>query len=328
MFQRLARIWVKHPEIGIIFISLIVVVAFNSSTEGVWLNPLNLHEVLRVTAILAILSLGELFVIATGQIDISVGSIFGMAGILYIGLIPIVGPLPAVAVAIIAAMLMGSMNGFIVAYMKIPPLVVTLGSLFVWRGIVIAASNSQAAFSFSITRDIRENPIVRFLGGGKVLDYNNAIVWAIIAVIIVQYLIFLTPIGNRILAVGGDEASAQTRGVRVNRVKLGVFLASGLFAGLAGVLEGSNLGYVDGSFGRLMELQAIAVVVLGGTALLGGRASVIGTLFGAFILSAIQSYLVIQGIQPQWFTLILGAIIVLVALFDQFMQDSLVRFSK
>lgn len=328
MFQRLARIWVKRPEIGIIFVAIVLVVAFSSSTEGVWLNPLNTREVLRVTAILAILGIGELFVISTGQIDISVGSIFGIAGILYIGLTPSVGPLPAVAVAIIAALIIGCMNGLIVAYLKIPPLVVTLSSLFVFRGIVIAASNSQAAFSFSITRDIRENPIIRFFGGGEVLGYNNAIVWVIIAVIIVQYIFFLTPIGNQILAVGGDAISAHSRGVRVNRVKLGVFIASGFFAGLAGILEGSKLGYVDGAFGRLMELQAIAVVVLGGTALLGGRTSVIGTLFGTFILSAIQSYLVIQGIQPQWFTLILGAIIVLVALFDRVMRDSLVRFAK
>jgi simple sugar transport system permease protein/ribose transport system permease protein len=226
----------------------------------------------------------------------------------------------------IAALIIGCINGLIVAYLEIPSLVVTLGSLFVFRGLAIAAT--EKTFFYSITGDLRQNPIVRFFGGGDVLDYNNAIVWVIIAVIIVQYIFFLTPIGNRILAVGGDETSALSRGVRVNRVKLGVFIASGFFASVASILEGSNLGYVDGSFGRLMELQAIAVVVLGGTALLGGRASVIGTLFGAFILSAIQSYLVIQGIQPQWFTLILGAIIVLVALFDRFMQYSFVRFSQ
>jgi simple sugar transport system permease protein/ribose transport system permease protein len=327
MIQRLARIWLKHPEVGVIFVSIVLVVAFSSSTEGVWLNPLNTREVLRITAILAILGIGEVFVVSTGQIDISVGSMFGIAGILYIGLTPEIGPLPAIAIAIIAAMLIGCMNGLIVAYLEIPPLVVTLGSLFIFRGIVIAVSNAQAAFSFSITRDIRENPIVRLFGGGEVLDYNNAIVWVIIVVIIVQYIFFLTPLGNRILAVGGDVPSALSRGVHVNRIKLGVFIASGFFAGLAGILEGSKLGYADGAFGRLMELQAIAVVVLGGTALLGGRASVIGTLFGAFILSAIQSYLVIQGIQPQWFTLILGAIIVLVALFDRVTRDSLVRFS-
>jgi simple sugar transport system permease protein/ribose transport system permease protein len=227
----------------------------------------------------------------------------------------------------IAAMLIGCMNGLIVAYLGIPSLVVTLGSLFLFRGIAIAASNAQAAFSFSITRDIRENPILRLFGGGDVLDYNNAIIWVIIAVIVVQYIFSLHPLGNKILAVGGDAPSARSRGVRVRRVIFGVFIASGFFAGLAGILEGSKLGYVDGAFGRLMELQAIAVVVLGGTALLGGRVSVIGTLFGAFILSAIQSYLVIQGVQPQWFTLILGAIIVLVALFDRLMRDSLVRFA-
>jgi simple sugar transport system permease protein/ribose transport system permease protein len=328
MFQRLARIWHKHPEVGVIFVSIILVVVFNSSTEGTWLSLFNIREVLRITAILAILALGEAFVVSTGQIDISVGSMFGIAGILYIGLTPEIGPLPAIAIAMIAAMLIGCMNGLIVAYLGIPSLVVTLGSLFLFRGIAIAASNAQAAFSFSITRDIRENPILRFFGGGDVLDYNNAIIWVIIAVIVVQYIFSLHPLGNKILAVGGDADSARSRGVRVRRVILGVFIVSGFFAGLAGILEGSKLGYVDGAFGNLIELQAIAVVVLGGTALLGGRTSVIGTLFGAFILSAIQSYLVIQGIQPQWFTLILGAIIVLVALFDRLMRDSLVRFAR
>jgi ribose transport system permease protein len=326
MFQRLARIWLKLPEIGVIFVAIVLVIVFNSSTEGVWLSPLNIREVLRVTSILAILALGEMLVITTSEIDISVGSIFGITGILYLALVPTIGPLPAIAIAMIAALIIGLINGSIVAYMEMPSLVVTLGSLFVFRGLAYAAT--ETTFFYSITSDLRENPIVRFFGGGEVLDYNNAVVWVIAAVIVVQYLFFLTPVGNRILAVGGDAISAQSRGVRVNRVKLGVFIASGFFASLAGILEASNLGYVDGSFGRLMELQAIAVVVLGGTALLGGRASVIGTLFGAFILSAIQSYLVIQGIQPQWFTLILGVIIVLVALFDRFTHYSLVRFSQ
>lgn len=326
MFQRFVHIWAKRPEIGIIFVAIVLVIAFSSSTEGVWLSSLNIREVLRVTSILTILALGEVFVISTGQIDISVGSMFGIAGLSYLALVPDIGPLPAIAIAMIAAVIIGFINGLIVAYLQIPSLVVTLGSLFVFRGLAIAAT--EKTFSYSITSDIRENPIVRFFGGGAVLDYNNAIIWVIIAVIIVQYIFFLTPIGNRILAVGGDADSARSRGVRVRRTILGVFIVSGFFAGLAGILEGSNLGSVDGSFGRLMELQAIAVVVLGGTALLGGRTSVIGTLFGAFILSAIQSYLVIQGIQPQWFTLILGVIIVLVALFNQFMQYSLVRFSR
>ena len=243
MFQRLARMWLKHPEVGVIFVSIILVVVFNSSTGGTWLSLFNIREVLRITAILAILALGEAFVVSTGQIDISVGSMFGIAGILYIGLTPEIGPLPAIAIAMIAAMLIGCMNGLIVAYLAIPSLVVTLGSLFLFRGIAIAASNAQAAFSFSITRDIRANPILRFFGGGDVLDYNNAIIWVIIAVIIVQYIFFLTPIGNRILAVGGDADSARSRGVRVRRTILGVFIASGFFAGLAGILEGSKLGF-------------------------------------------------------------------------------------
>ena len=326
MLRRLARLWTKRPEFGVIFVAIVLVILFASSTGGVWLNAYNLTEVFRITSILALLALGEAFVISTGEIDISVGSIFGISGLTYIALAPSISPLPAIALALVAATLIGVMNGAIVAYLRIPSLVVTLGSLFMFRGLAIAAT--EKTFSFSVNRAMRENPIYRFFGGGEVFGVNNAIVWAIIAVIILQFIFFFTPIGNRILAVGGNATSAASRGVRVNRIKLGVFVTCAFFAGLAGVLEASDLGFVDGSFGRLMELQAIAVVVLGGTALLGGRTSIIGTLFGAFILSAVQSYLIIQGIQPQWFTLILGAIIVLVSLFDRLVQSSLLRFSR
>lgn len=326
MIKNIARIWFKRPEIGVIFVSVLLVLSFGSSTDGVYWNSRNIREVFRVTSILAMLAVGETIVVATGEIDISIGSIFGISGLVYIGLSPDIGALPAIVLALIAATLIGFFNGAIISYFKIPSLVVTLGSLFMFRGLAIAAT--EKTFSYSITRDMREDSVLRLFGGGDVLDYNNAIIWAILFVLVLQFVFIFTPIGNRVLAVGGDAASAKSRGISVSRVKLGAFVASGFFAGLAGILEGSDLGFVDGSFGRLMELQAIAAVVIGGTALLGGRASPVGTLFGAFILSAIQSYLVIKSIQPQWFTLILGAIIVLVSLFDRLMNYSLLRFSR
>jgi simple sugar transport system permease protein/ribose transport system permease protein len=164
---------------------------------------------------------------------------------------------------------------------------------------------------------MRANPIYRIFGSSSVLDYNNALVWALVVFAILQYVLFWTPIGNWLLAVGGSADSAHSRGVNVMRTKWSAFIACALLAGLAGILEAGDLGYADGTLGRQRELQAIAAVVLGGTALLGGRTSLVGTLLGAFILSGIQSYLVIKGINPQWFILLLGMIVVLVSLADR-----------
>jgi ribose transport system permease protein len=130
-------------------------------------------------------------------------------------------------------------------------------------------------------------------------------------------LIFDTPLGNRVLAVGGDAASTYSRGVNVTKIKFGVFVVSGLLAAFAGVLEAGYIGYADGSFGASMELSAIAAAVLGGCNLRGGKISLVGTLFGAFMLCGIQSFLIILGVQPQWYILMLGVIVVFASFLDR-----------
>lgn len=131
----------------------------------------------------------------------------------------------------------------------------------------------------------------------------------------------LTPWGNQLLAVGGSLESARSRGVRVSRIKLSAFVLCAALAALGGVLEAGKLGSADGSMGRLMELQAIASCVLGGCLLAGGRISLIGALLGAFVLSSIQSYLVVMSVRPQWFILLLGIIVVLAALGDRWLRQ-------
>jgi simple sugar transport system permease protein/ribose transport system permease protein len=273
-----------------------------------------MREVLRVTSILAIIALGEALVITTGEIDISVGSIFGIVGILYIAIGPQIGAPLAIVIALGAALLIGSLNGFVVAYYRVSSLVVTLGSLFVFRGLALAAT--QTVSHYNAGEAMRANPIYRLFGASSVFDYNNALVWALVILLFLHYALFWTPIGNRLLAVGGNAISAHSRGVSVMRTKWGAFIACAFLAGLAGILEAGDLSYADGGLGRQRELQAIAAAVLGGTALIGGRTSPLGTLLGAFILSGIQSYLVIKGMNPQWFILLLGLIVVLVGLAD------------
>lgn len=326
MQQQLSRLLRKHTEIGVAAIALVLILGFTSTTGGVWLSGTNMREVLRVTAILAIIAMGVALVITVGEIDISVGSTFGVVGITYLALASQIGIPLAIVIALAAAVVIGALNGFVVAYFNIPSLIVTLGSLFIFRGLAYAALTSTSAYSAN--EAMRANPIYQFFGGGTVLGVNNALVWALVLLVVLNYVLFLTPTGNRLLAVGGHWQSARSRGVRIFRAKLAVFIAAAFLAGLAGILEASNLGFVDGSFGRQRELQAIAAAVLGGCALAGGRSSLIGTLIGAFILSGIQSYLVINSIQPQWFILLLGLIVVLVSLADRGLSNLFIKLAR
>lgn len=315
MRRRVIGFMRKRIEIGAAMVAVLIIVGFTQASDGVWLSMTNMREVLRVTSVLAIMAFGEALVITVGEIDISVGSIFGVAGLTYLAFAPQAGVLPAVLIALLVALVIGVLNGFVMAYFRIPSLIVTLGSLFLFRGLIYAIL--AKAFSFKTNDVLRADPLYRLFGDGSLYGINIALVWAIVSLLFVSYILFLTPAGNRLLAVGGDAESARSRGVNVLYTKWGAFIACAFLAGLAGILEASNLGYVDGSFGRQRELQAIAATVLGGSATSGGRTSIVGAFLGAFILSGIQSFLVIKAIQPQWFVLLLGLIIVLVSLADR-----------
>lgn len=323
MQSRLMRLLRKRTELGVVLIVLLLIMGFTATSDGIWLSSTNMREVLRVTAVLSIMAFGVALVITTGEIDISVGSIFGIVGVIYLGLAGQAGIPLAILIALAAAAAIGVMNGFVVAYFRIPSLIATLGTLFIFRGLAYAAFEKSANFAADNT--MRAEPVYRFFGGGVLFGVNNALVWAIATLLVLSYILFWTPTGNRLLAVGGNAESARSRGVNVLTIRWGAFIACALLAGLAGVLEASNLAFVDGSFGRQRELQAIAAAVLGGCALAGGRTSLVGTLLGAFILSGIQSYLVIKTIQPQWFTLLLGLIVVLVSLSERGLTHLLTR---
>lgn len=316
----------KRTEVGAVVVTLLLIVGFTASTNGVWLSSGTMREVLRVTAVLAIMAFGEALVITTGEIDISVGSTFGVVGILYLVLGPHIGTPLAILIGLGAAVAIGAANGFVVAYFRVSSLVVTLGSLFVFRGLAVAATQNPSFYAADET--MHANRIYQLFGNSEVLGFNNALVWAVLILLVVHYVLFWTPVGNWLLAVGGNVDSAHSRGVNVLYTKWGAYIACGFLAGLAGVLEASNLGYVDGTFGRQRELQAIAAAVLGGCALAGGRGSIVGTLLGAFILSGIQSFLIIKSIQPQWFILLLGLIVVLVSLADRAITQVLIRLAK
>jgi ribose transport system permease protein len=310
----------RHPEGVTIGLVILISLAFAVITEGGWVSIGNLQSISQVTAVLAIMAFGEAMVIATGEIDISVGSVSGVGALTFLGLAPVVGSGLALLAAIICGILIGVLNAVFVALLGLPSLLVTLGTLFLFQGIGYAATSG---FSFAATDAVRQQFIYNVVGGGSVAGVNVAAIWALVVLVLLQLIVFETPIGNRILAVGGDAASSFSRGVSVTKIKFGVFVVSGALAAFAGVLDATFIGYADGSFGATMELSAIAAAVLGGCHLNGGRISLIGTLFGAFMLRGIQSFLILLAVQPQWYILVVGLIVVLASLADR----TLTRFA-
>ncbi|WP_338723126.1 ABC transporter permease [Devosia sp. XK-2] len=310
----------KHSEIGILLVALLLVLLFIATSGGRWNNAYNISTILQVTATLGLMTLGIALVIGTGEIDISVGSTFGMAALIYLFLAVRIDPALAALVAVAAGGAIGAFNGLLVTRTGTPSLIVTLGSLMIFRGLAIALTSG---FAFSVPYKDRGALSYFVLGGDNVFRFgsfsgvNTGFLWLIVGLVVLTIALKFARFGNHLLAVGGSAASAHSRGVRVDRVKLNAFIICGLLAGLGGVLEAGKLGSADGSMGRLMELQAIASCVLGGCLLAGGRISLLGALVGTFVLSSIQSYLVVMAIAPQWFMVLLGIIVVLAALSDR-----------
>ncbi len=320
MRQFIGSIVRRHPEGVTISMVVLISLAFAVITQGSWLSVGNMQSLSQLTAVLAIMAFGEAIVIATGEIDISVGSVSGIGALAFLGLAPVVGSGLALLGALACGILIGAMNGVFVALLGLPSLLVTLGTLFLFQGIGYAVTSG---FSFAATNSVRQQWIYNAVGNSGVAGVNAGVIWALVVLVVLQLVVFETPVGNRILAVGGDAASSFSRGVNVTKIKFGVFVVSGLLAAFAGVLDAAFIGYADGSFGATMELSAIAAAVLGGCHLTGGRISLIGTLFGAFVLRGIQSFLILLGVQPQWYILVVGLIVVLASLADR----TLTRFA-
>ena len=320
------RALLRFPEVGILSVAVLLVVFFTATTGGGWLAVANLKSVLQVMSVLAVMGIGAALVITIGEIDISLGSVFAMAAFTYLGAADRVGTLIAALLALFVAAAIGALNGYLVGYLRIPSLVVTLGTLFTFRGVALAVTES--GYFFSASTDMRSSFVYGLLGGGRIFGLSTAVLWLVIVATVVHLYLLFTPGGNRLLAVGGDAASAHSRGVGVRRIKLGAFVASAVLAGFAGLLEASNIGVAEGSFGRLMELEAIAAAVLGGCVLGGGRASIWGTVLGAFVLTSIQSYLIVAGIDSQWYILLLGLLVVAATLANRLIVNAAGRIGR
>ena len=293
-----------------IFIALIVISAGISLVAPQFLTAKNMYLVSRQISFVAIVALGELFVILTGGIDLSVGSTVGLSGMIT-GVVLAAGvhPIFALPIGVLSGMLIGMFNGSVIAYVGITPFIVSLGALSMGRGL-----------SLILTKG---NPIIDmpssffFLAQSDLLGIPTPVIIAAIIAIIVHVTLTYTAFGRRIYAIGGNEQATALSGVDVKMIKLKIYAICGLLAGVVGVLLVARFNSAQPATGKGWELDAIASAVIGGTSLSGGVGTVLGLLIGATVMGVIRNGLVLMQVSAYWQDFIIGGIIVLAAVIDR-----------
>ncbi|MBL8134186.1 MAG: ABC transporter permease [Anaerolineae bacterium] len=311
------------------FLFLIALVLIFTSLNPRFLLPLNLWNILRQVSITGLIAIGMTFVILTAGIDLSVGSLLALAGLVCADIYKggefftrlfgadVSGLAGNVAIAAALAMIIGVLGGLIqgiaVTRLGVPAFVVTLGGLSVFRGAALQYSNGGPISTFDATYN--------FWGQGKVLgDVPVPVIiflaFAVVAHIILRY----TRYGRHVYAVGGNIEAARLSGLNTRRLILSVYVIVGFFAGLGGFVLSSRLNSSEAVAGNGYELTVIASVVIGGTSLFGGRGSVLGTVVGSVLIGVLNNGLVLMNVSSYVQQIVIGCIIVLAVWFDQFIK--------
>lgn len=320
------------------FIALIVVFAFFGITTPNFLDIPTLIIVAKHVAVNAILAIGMTFVILTAGIDLSVGSIAGICGMIAGSLLTRGIPLDAFGVTIFPNVIetiaisltvgagVGLINGLLITRLNVAPFIATLGTLYVARGAALLISDG-ATFSNLVGDANLGNTGFPFLGSGTLLGVPVSIVALVIFAAVAAYVAGRTPFGRQVYAVGGNERAAALSGVRVNRIKVSAYMISGFCAAFAGLVIASELVAAHPASGETFELNAIAAAVLGGTSLSGGRGTIAGTLIGAFVIGVLSDGLVMLGVSSFWQMVIKGMVIIAAVVLDQMQRRMYRRFA-
>lgn len=291
----------------VIFILLLVALAI---FVPAFYQPANLLNVARQSSIIGVVAIGMTFVILTGGIDLSVGSVLALAGVTMAMLINQgLAPGLAILIALFVGVACGLVNGVIVAVLKIQPFIVTLATMVAITGVALRVTNG-APQPFNNIGDL-----FNFLGSGNVFGLPGPflvfIIVAVVGILVLRYLAF----GRFLYAIGGSSEAARLSGVPTTRTLLIAYAISGLTAALAGVMTASRLGVGSPTAGGLANLDAITAVVIGGTSLMGGIGGALGTVFGALLLAVLSNLMNLIGISPFDQQIVKGVVIILAVLF-------------
>ncbi|MDU8925516.1 ABC transporter permease [Pasteurellaceae bacterium LIM206] len=315
------------------FIALFVILAFFTVTVDGFLNPSSVIIMIKHISINALLALGITFVIITAGIDLSIGATLGLCGMVAGYLISQgivlsmfnIAIFPSVWVVILLVLLLGcvigAVNGWIITRYNVAPFICTLGTMYIIRGAAMLTSNGETFPGLSGNPQLG-NTGFELIGAGSLFGIPYSIWLMFIVAAVIAYTAKKLPFGRHVYAIGDNERAAELSGIKVNNVKIWVYVISGLCAALAGIVVTSQLVASHPATGNAFEMNAIAAVVLGGTSLAGGRGTIGGTLIGAFVIGILADGLVMMGVSEFWQMVIKGIVIIVAVIIDQ-MQNRL-----
>lgn len=298
-------------ETSMLIILLIIFVAMSFARPNTFKSQENFFNVLKQISLVSIVAIGQTFILTTGGIDLSVGYSLGLAGIVMTKLFTLgVAPWLGILLGVLTSVLIGFLNGSIITTFKLPPFIVTLGMANIARGL-----------SYIITKGFpiaNNNEFISALGNG----YWGAVpIMALVMFVLVVVAIYVfgsTKFGNRVVAIGGNETAAVLSGINAKRYKILVYTLTGLLCGITGLIMVGRLNAGNANAGLNFDMDTIAAAVVGGTAMAGGDGTIIGTFLGALLLGVIKNSLVLLNVNMYWQTVVVGAIIIVVCVFDNY----------
>ena len=299
-----------YRSVLILIIICIVATILSSS----FLSVGNLFNVVKQVTVAGIVGCGMTFVILTGGIDLSVGSILGFAGVMSAGTLAATGsPVLAILAALGIGLVCGAVNGFIVAECKIPPFIATLGMMTLLKGCSLVYTKGAPI-------PVRDE-VYRFFGKGVVFGIPIPIIILAVLFFAAHYILTQTSFGRSVYAFGGNREAARLSGINVKRTEWMVYVINGLMCGIAAVILTARLGSAQATGGAGIEMDAIAAVILGGTSLSGGTGFVLPTVIGASIMGIIDNILTLMNVNPHAVSIVKGAVILIAVMVDRKVND-------
>ncbi|MDV6378759.1 ribose ABC transporter permease [Sporosarcina sp. GW1-11] len=295
------------PVIGLL---LIVVIISIMSPSFLTLN--NLFNVLRQVSINALIAFGMTFVILTGGIDLSVGSILALTGAVTAGMMSGgMDPILAMLLGVLLGVLLGAINGLIIAKGKVAPFIATLATMTIFRGLTLVYTEGRPISGLG------DSMTFKMLGKGYIFGIPVPVITMAIAFAVLYFILKKTTFGRRVYAVGGNEEASRLSGINVDRIKIYVYSLAGGLTAIAALILTSRLNSAQPTAGNMFELDAIAAVVLGGTSLTGGRGWIVGTLIGALIIGVLNNGLNLIGVSSFFQQVVKGTVILIAVLLDR-----------
>lgn len=300
----------KSNGVGIFLILLGMCVALTLAVGSKFLSASNIISVIRQFSFYGILAIGMCMVIITGGIDISVGSVFALSGVISCMAITKWG-IPvfiSVVLGLAAGALMGYFNGFCVTSLKLPPMIATLGMQSIARGVAYTVTGGYPIGSLPDS--------FKFIGLGSILGIPTPIILMVVIAVIAIFFLKQTVTGRRIYAIGGNEEGARISGVNVSSIKRLVYMLCGLMAAVSGIAMAARLGVGQSTAGQGYEMDAIAATVIGGASLSGGSGSIVGAIIGAAIMGVLRNGLVLLDVSAYWQQTVIGIVILAAVALD------------